>query len=70
MLQGIRPLIQLRQLLIALQHLLHIHPHYAHDLIHLGLCLLEALIARIALPRGGRVARWWWQNGKIVSTTR
>lgn len=39
------PLVEFWQLLVALQHLLHVHPHNADHLIDLGLCLLEAFVS-------------------------
>lgn len=46
MLQRIRPTVQLRQLLVPLQNLLHVDAHDADDLVDLGLRLLQLVIGR------------------------
>lgn len=74
LLQLIGPLAQLRQLLVPLQHLLHVHPHDADHLVHLGLCLLQSLVGRIVVADLMMVpvlvvivvvrVRWWRKYGK------
>lgn len=58
-LERVRPAVQLRQLLVPLEHLLHVDAHDADHLVDLGLRLLQLvrrgggiLLARLALAAG------------------
>jgi hypothetical protein len=64
-------IIQLGQLLVPLEHLLNVDPHDVHDLLDLGVGLLQALlrghVLRLALGRvaSGSICCWLRTTGRV-----
>lgn len=53
-LQGVGPVIELRKLLIPLEHLLDVYAHYSDDFIDLLLSLLKTFVLWLASGAGWR----------------
>lgn len=61
-LQCVRPAVQLRQLLVPLQHLLHVDAHDADHLVDLGLRLLQLVVG------GGGILPVGLTSGRLDAT--